>query len=79
MATFAIAGCGVTLGERPIEINECPIIADTIFPCPVLPDDMPLETIEAMQGTYLRTVAAYLDCRDAVDGYREILMRVRTE
>ena len=73
----ALAGC-MTVGGPPVpEILECPVIPDTTFVVTVLPDGLPLDSIEEFQSTYLRTETAYRGCLDAVDGYREILKRVR--
>ena len=74
---LALAGCvgGGTVEER-LVIQECPPIEPADFPIAELPTDRPTQP-EHVEPWWLRAEEAYLSCRDAVDGYRDILDRAR--
>ena len=75
-ALLLLAGCGGA-SERVI-VQECPAIPDETFPIDELPAERPTQP-EHVEPWWLEAEAAYASCRDAVDGYREILDRARSE
>ena len=76
LVILLLSGC---IGARDrVVVNECPIIPPNTFPIDELPTDRPTQP-EHVEPWWLKTEAAYLSCRDAVDGYREILDRARSE
>ena len=75
LLTLALHGCA----GMGVSFNECPVIPDTILPCKIILDESTAlpGTPEEATSAYLRLKVAYLDCVDAIAGYREILQRAR--
>ena len=70
-----LTGCIAVRSDSP-PILECPVIESRDFPIKELPTERPRQP-EHVEPWFLEAEDAYLSCRDAVDGYREILERAR--